>query len=356
MLSDQQLRRINRSLQAGLDAKDAGDWQLAKKRFDDCISLDDGDRPSTKEAEAAYQPLFFAYIFRAQIAEEEHAFEQAICLANEALADPTFKYHALRIIGQCHRKCNRLEQAEAAFREGLAGTSNPEEQVWSYVFLFTVLIQDDARRDEAKGLLEKALELDPNYAEAHYNLGVALMDEDDLDSAQERLELAIALNPDYAYAHMKLGELHLRRVYLASSPEAEHDEARVSEHHLTKSIELQRECLTSRFYLINLHWSQQRYRKAEAECRKTVDLFPESSAAHWMYGDFLACTDRGKEKAETLLRRAIELDCEDSVAYYTLGKALLKWERWHEARAVLEQAHRLGDDRALPLLKLRSLE
>jgi len=70
-----------------------------------------------------------------------------------------------------------------------------------------------------------------------------------------------------------------------------------------------------------------------------------------VYGDFLACTDRGREKAEMLLRKAIELDSEDCGAYYHFGKALLRWEQWYEARKMLDLAHRLGNDKALALLR-----
>jgi tetratricopeptide (TPR) repeat protein len=120
---------------------------------------------------------------------------------------------------------------------------------------------------------------------------------------------------------------------------------------LTRSIELDPKDLESRLHLINLYWTCARYRKAEEQCRYAVQLFPESSVAHWAYGDFLACTDRGRERAESLLRKAIELDDENASAYYSYGKALLKWERWQEARNMLERAHQLGDERALVLLK-----
>jgi tetratricopeptide (TPR) repeat protein len=45
----------------------------------------------------------------------------------------------------------------------------------------------------------------PDYAEAHYNLGVTLKEIVRLDEAEASYRKAIALRPDYAEAHSNLG-------------------------------------------------------------------------------------------------------------------------------------------------------
>lgn len=351
MLSEQQFHRLQRLLDGGHCAEDAGDLEEAKRLFEACIAMDDGDTPVTEEEHDIYRPLFFAYLHRATDFRDEHNDQMAIQLAERALAGQEHKKHALFVIGHCYEHSNRLEEAEAAFREGLAGASETDERVRFYVFLFGVVCRDKARLDEAKDLLEKALELDPDYEEAHYNLGVVLFHEGDLESAQPRLERALAIDPEYASAHYMLGKLHLRNIHLGNDPQWENDEAKTSEYHLTRSMELDPEHLESRLQLIDLYWTLARYRKAEEHCRYVVQMFPKSSVAHWVCGDFFACTDRGRQKAESLLKKAIELDDEDDGAYYMYGKALLRWERWSEARYMLERAHQLGHDSALALLK-----
>ena len=57
----------------------------------------------------------------------------------------------------------------------------------------------------AKTLMEKAIELDPNWAEAHGHLGFIYTMMGKLDEAVTRAEEAVALNPNSAYVHMVLG-------------------------------------------------------------------------------------------------------------------------------------------------------
>jgi protein O-GlcNAc transferase len=51
------------------------------------------------------------------------------------------------------------------------------------------------------------LELKPDYAEAHNNLGNALNDQGKLDEAVACYRRALELKPDYAEAHNNLGNV-----------------------------------------------------------------------------------------------------------------------------------------------------
>ena len=51
----------------------------------------------------------------------------------------------------------------------------------------------------------KALDLDPQLADVHYNLGNALYLIEDIQSAIEHYRSAIALNPKKAESHYNLG-------------------------------------------------------------------------------------------------------------------------------------------------------
>ncbi len=61
------------------------------------------------------------------------------------------------------------------------------------------------RVDEAMVHYQKALEINPDYAEAHYNLGNALLKTGNADEAIAHLQKALEINPDYADAHNNLG-------------------------------------------------------------------------------------------------------------------------------------------------------
>jgi len=51
----------------------------------------------------------------------------------------------------------------------------------------------------------KAIRLEPDFAEAHFNLGCVLHQKGDLNGAIQELREAVRLQPDYAIAHFNLG-------------------------------------------------------------------------------------------------------------------------------------------------------
>jgi tetratricopeptide (TPR) repeat protein len=66
--------------------------------------------------------------------------------------------------------------------------------------------------DGAIAALQQAVELDPDRADAHYELGVLYYTEkDDLERAVDEIEAAIGLDPNDATARMIYQELLLER-------------------------------------------------------------------------------------------------------------------------------------------------
>jgi len=61
------------------------------------------------------------------------------------------------------------------------------------------------RIDEAIAQLSKALEIDPGFAEAHYNMGNAMTAKGRLDEAVSHFSKAVKLKPGYAEAHNNMG-------------------------------------------------------------------------------------------------------------------------------------------------------
>ena len=66
-------------------------------------------------------------------------------------------------------------------------------------------LKELGRLDEAEASYKQAIALKPDYAEAHSNLGVTLQELGRLDEAEASYRQAIALKPDYAEAHSNLG-------------------------------------------------------------------------------------------------------------------------------------------------------
>ena len=59
--------------------------------------------------------------------------------------------------------------------------------------------------DKSISFFLRAIELDPDYAVAYYNLGIAYYDQGNYDKAIQLYEKAIELDPDYADAYNNLG-------------------------------------------------------------------------------------------------------------------------------------------------------
>ena len=61
---------------------------------------------------------------------------------------------------------------------------------------------------EAEEHLRAAIAIEPDYPEAHADLGVALCAQERFDEGIAHLQRAIAIQPDYAAAHQDLGEAY----------------------------------------------------------------------------------------------------------------------------------------------------
>ena len=69
-------------------------------------------------------------------------------------------------------------------------------------------LQDQENYKEAARQYEKAVKADPNYAEAHSNLGFSYRKQGKFDKAVRSYKKAIALDPKLAEAHEYLGEAY----------------------------------------------------------------------------------------------------------------------------------------------------
>lgn len=59
--------------------------------------------------------------------------------------------------------------------------------------------------------LEKAIQLQPDYADAHYNLGSVLLQKGEIDQAVAQWRTTLSLNPNDAGAHIALGNALLQK-------------------------------------------------------------------------------------------------------------------------------------------------
>ena len=101
--------------------------------------------------------------------------------------------------------------ADSAFALGYTGLADAYNVFYSYG-IDDLPQQEVGRRAEA--VARRALELDPDLAEAHASLGSALITWFNFDESDREFQMAIELDPDYAVAHYWYAESLMARMRL----------------------------------------------------------------------------------------------------------------------------------------------
>ena len=167
---------------------------------------------------------------------------------------------------------------------------------------FGAALTQRGRFDEAIVQIEKALEIQPDYADAHDNLGVVLTDQGRIEEAIAHLNKALAANPNLPGAHYNLARALFRRGLV--------DEAMT-------------------------HY------------QKALELNPDYAEAHNNYGSVLA--GRGQlDEAIAHYRKALEINPGHANARHNFDLVQSQWEELHKTlarRRELLRSH--ADDIAL---------
>ncbi len=116
---------------------------------------------------------------------------------------------------------------------------------------------------------KKSVSLQPDDAEAHYNLGNTLQEMERLDEAQESFQRAIELNPIFSEAHYNLGNIYLER---------NHTEGAEASYKV--AIDLQPEFAPAHNNLGSTLKQLGKLKEAEASFKRAIELNPKLAEAH----------------------------------------------------------------------------
>jgi len=145
---------------------------------------------------------------------------------------------------------------------------------------------------KAKAAALKALQIDPNLAEAHASLAQILRDYDwDYAGALREIDRAIQLNPNYATAHQWRAE--------SLSPLERHEEA-IAE--AKRALELDPLSIIINRILGEMYFHARRYDEAIAQFRKTIEIEPNFPSAHWMLGRAYEAKRQYSEAVEEFIK------------------------------------------------------
>ncbi len=222
---------------------------------------------------------------------------------------------------------NRVYRSELALWSDTAAKSpdNPYVQVNA-----GVAAAGAGRRVEAIAYFERALALNPRYAEAHNNLGLALAQSGLLDKAMGRYREALRLKPDYPDAEANLGAALAQSGNLGEAA-----------GHLRRAVQLDAGNLNARNNLAAVLAESGRLDEAIAEYGTVLRADPDSAETRFNLGNAL-CAERRWGEAVDQFRQALRTRETDSDLHANLGAALANLGRLDEAIAEYRRALELA--------------
>ncbi|MEX0300239.1 MAG: tetratricopeptide repeat protein, partial [Kordiimonas sp.] len=157
--------------------------------------------------------------------------------------------------------------------------------------------------ESAEKAYESALKLQPNYAEAHFNLGLVKHQQGDLKGAEAKLLEAIKLQPQNPTFHNAIGIIHqdlnnldgaetafkhalmldnnyfkaLHNLGALLRSQFRYDDALVF---LKRAMTLAPRIVEPRYIVANIYYEQGDFEKADEEYRKVIGLQPDYAEAH----------------------------------------------------------------------------
>lgn len=199
------------------------------------------------------------------------------------------------------------------------------QSVRAHVAIGTQYI-NEGRDDEALSMLQKAIEIRPDYDKGYYNLGVVYMRKGYMDAAIMNFKKALEINPGYAKAHFNLG--------LALAKKGRYDEA-VTEYE--KALKFMPNNAILYNNLGNAYNAKGMYDKAIIAYERAVSIDPDYADAYYNRGNAFKETGRYNQ-AISSYERSIILNPMNASAYFNMGNVHLLLGRRDKAISAYEAA------------------
>ncbi len=260
-------------------------------------------------------------------------------------------------------------------------TAHPHD--FDFLYLSGILENQDGKYDLARGHLKEAVELNPNYYNARYNLGVSLLEMKDFAGAREQLEKALelgAIEPEvrfkYATVLRNLGETDKAKEQLklyqeqnqanqkralANSKSAQGDKD-LAAGELPKAVADYREALeatpSDSHLAYKLAMALDKTGDADGErtaLEQAVKADPAFALAQNQLG-YLASKEGDPSSAEEHFRAAVKAAPGYTQAWISLAATLGMQSRFPEAQEALASALRLEPENADALQLRKDLD
>lgn len=270
--------------------------------------------------------------------------------AQGRLDDAIASYHAalklapdnaavLYNLGMTLRETGRLTEAETHFRRVHQLDPNDGETL----FHLAALLAERGQLVEAVQLYRKALALAPENPFVWMGLGIAYQSmPDQLEEALQCQWKAVELAPDFAEAHCRIGFVSAQLGRYAQA---------VASYRRTLELDPQsRQALND---LANLLWREEQATEAMTLHRRLLELYPDFAAGHCDLGNALLRRFQ-LDDAVDCYRKALAADPGFALAHYNLGVAYGLLRNKDAAIQSFEAALRLQPDNGPAAMNLLS--
>ena len=198
--------------------------------------------------------------------------------------------------------------------------------------LFFSETEKNFRSEKALAELQKTLEIDPQFFEAHNSIGNLLALRGQLDEAIAHYQKALEIKPDFAEGHSNLG--------VALAGRGQFDEAIA---HCQKALEISPYDAQAYYNLGVVLAGRGQFDEAIAHYQKALKNKPDYAEAHDNLGNLLA--GRGQlDEAIAHYQKALEIKPDYAQAHYNLGVVLAGRGQLDEAIAHYQKALKLKPD------------
>lgn len=234
-----------------------------------------------------------------------------------------------------------LEHARQMFRHAI--DRDPEfASAWAgYADTYSLEIMyaepDPSFRDLASEASAKALELDPESAEAHASAGLAHLVREEFIDAERELTQAIKLNPNLFEAYYYFARTRFHQGDMDAAAEW-----------FAKAAEVSPDDYQSRLLRVQILRGQGRIELAKTEARAAIEVVEKHlewhpddvRALHLGAGSLILLGEEGR--ADLWLQRALQVDPDDPIVLYNIACNFATMGRIEGALDYLEQAMENG--------------
>jgi len=306
-----------------LQSVDADPWRVRLRG-----AVEQGDRRGLEELaatdDAARQPpATVAALARALM--NAHAYDSAVALLQPARMRFPDDFWIELELGEALAQCRPPDYSGALRFQSIAGALRPGS-VTAYDVNLAYLLIHNKDWDGAIFAARKALEVQPDCAEAYNKLGIGLEHKGDWERAQAAYRKSLELKPNVADDHYNLG--------LSLAYHGPVDEAAAE---LERAVQLKADYTEAWLELGRTRCRRKDYDGALAAEDKVIQLDAGCAAAHCFRGAALLRKGRAAD-AVAAFEKAIRLDPTMDNAYDGLGTACFNLGQFERAVAAQSRA------------------